>query len=260
MGFSRQGYWNGLTCPSPGDLPDPGINKPSLLTMSTHITITTIKIQDIPVIPKSFLISLSKSIPTHPHQKHILIQRAEVFWTRLEFLFTNIYQALCMVTDPGEASLGKGCHMLEVVCCGGRFDLTSWGHCRPQLTASLGGHSAVLKPWPCPPHPPSSPVVPGSPARRKHRFLAFHVKGCTELPRKLQVVRYKSYLDLLVICFLNRLCQIGLKLSQKEDMRICWARRHPQDTGWCVWERCVGRAPQRLGHSPVQDRFRPMAC
>ena len=25
MEFSRQGYWSGLTFPSPGDLPDPGI-------------------------------------------------------------------------------------------------------------------------------------------------------------------------------------------------------------------------------------------
>ena len=25
MGFSRQGYWSGLTFPSPGDLPNPGI-------------------------------------------------------------------------------------------------------------------------------------------------------------------------------------------------------------------------------------------
>ena len=25
MGFSRQDYWNGLPFPSPGDLPDPGI-------------------------------------------------------------------------------------------------------------------------------------------------------------------------------------------------------------------------------------------
>ena len=24
VGFSRQGYWSGLPCPSPGDLPDPG--------------------------------------------------------------------------------------------------------------------------------------------------------------------------------------------------------------------------------------------
>ena len=25
MGFSRQEYWSGLTCPPPGDLPDAGI-------------------------------------------------------------------------------------------------------------------------------------------------------------------------------------------------------------------------------------------
>ena len=30
MGFPRQEYWSGLPCPSPGDLPDPGI-KPSYL-------------------------------------------------------------------------------------------------------------------------------------------------------------------------------------------------------------------------------------
>ena len=30
MGFSRQGYWNGLPCPPPGDLPDPGIDPVSL--------------------------------------------------------------------------------------------------------------------------------------------------------------------------------------------------------------------------------------
>ena len=30
MGLSRQEYWSGLPFPSPGDLPDPGIN-PSLL-------------------------------------------------------------------------------------------------------------------------------------------------------------------------------------------------------------------------------------
>ena len=29
MGFSRQEYWNGLPCPSPGDLPNPGIEPTS---------------------------------------------------------------------------------------------------------------------------------------------------------------------------------------------------------------------------------------
>ena len=28
MGFSRQEYWNGLLCPPPGDLPNPG-NEPT---------------------------------------------------------------------------------------------------------------------------------------------------------------------------------------------------------------------------------------
>ena len=30
MGFSRQQYWSGLRFPSPGDLPDPGIEPASL--------------------------------------------------------------------------------------------------------------------------------------------------------------------------------------------------------------------------------------
>ena len=30
MGFSRQEYWNGLPCPPPGDLPDPGVEPASL--------------------------------------------------------------------------------------------------------------------------------------------------------------------------------------------------------------------------------------
>ena len=32
MGFSRQEYWNGLPCPPPGDLPNPGIKPVSLIS------------------------------------------------------------------------------------------------------------------------------------------------------------------------------------------------------------------------------------
>ena len=32
QGFSRQEYWSGLPCPSPGDLPDPGIVSMSLMS------------------------------------------------------------------------------------------------------------------------------------------------------------------------------------------------------------------------------------
>ena len=32
MGFFRQEYWSGLPCPAPGDLPNPGIKPPSLMS------------------------------------------------------------------------------------------------------------------------------------------------------------------------------------------------------------------------------------
>ena len=32
MGFFRQEYWSGLSCPPPGDLPDPGIHPSSLMS------------------------------------------------------------------------------------------------------------------------------------------------------------------------------------------------------------------------------------
>ena len=32
MEFSRQEYWSGLSCPPPGDLPDPGIEPSSLMS------------------------------------------------------------------------------------------------------------------------------------------------------------------------------------------------------------------------------------
>ena len=41
-GFSRQGYWSGLPCPSPGDLPDPGVkptfSEPPALHWATRKT------------------------------------------------------------------------------------------------------------------------------------------------------------------------------------------------------------------------------
>ena len=34
MGFSRQGYWSGLPFPSPGDLPNPGTESASLMSLA----------------------------------------------------------------------------------------------------------------------------------------------------------------------------------------------------------------------------------
>ena len=44
MGFSRQEHWSGLQCPSPGDLPDPGIEPVFLKSPALaggFLTITT---------------------------------------------------------------------------------------------------------------------------------------------------------------------------------------------------------------------------
>ena len=37
MGFYRQGYWSGLACPPPGDLPDPGMEPMSLVSPALQV-------------------------------------------------------------------------------------------------------------------------------------------------------------------------------------------------------------------------------
>ena len=39
MGFSRQEYWSGLPFPSPGDLPDPGIEPESPTWQADYFTV-----------------------------------------------------------------------------------------------------------------------------------------------------------------------------------------------------------------------------
>ena len=41
MGFSRQEYWSGLPCPSPGDLPDLGIELGSPASVNGFFTNST---------------------------------------------------------------------------------------------------------------------------------------------------------------------------------------------------------------------------
>ena len=66
MGFSRQEYWSGLPCPSPGDLPDPGIEpmSPALAggylttsaTWEAHLcTVTLVKSRGICPLQLTFL-------------------------------------------------------------------------------------------------------------------------------------------------------------------------------------------------------------
>ena len=41
MGFSRQEYWSGLPCLPPGDLPEPGIEPQSLMSLGEFFTPST---------------------------------------------------------------------------------------------------------------------------------------------------------------------------------------------------------------------------
>ena len=63
MRFSKQGYWSGLPCPLPGDLPDPGIEPASLMSPSLagrfFTTITTWK------APGSCLDNIKCEVPCH---------------------------------------------------------------------------------------------------------------------------------------------------------------------------------------------------
>ena len=43
MGFSRKEYWNGLPCPPPGDLLDPGIKSVSLISPALRGRFFTIR-------------------------------------------------------------------------------------------------------------------------------------------------------------------------------------------------------------------------
>ena len=46
MGFSRQEHWSGLPCPSPGDLPDPGMSLTSpVLAREFFTTSATLEAQ-----------------------------------------------------------------------------------------------------------------------------------------------------------------------------------------------------------------------
>ena len=54
MGFSRQEYWSGLLLPSPGDLPDPGIDHRSALQVNYYPSEPSGKLKDKGIRPFFF--------------------------------------------------------------------------------------------------------------------------------------------------------------------------------------------------------------
>ena len=69
MGFSRQGYWSGLLCLPPADLPDPGIKPMSLIspalaggfftTSATWEALAFVIYADIPLTKESHMVESS---------------------------------------------------------------------------------------------------------------------------------------------------------------------------------------------------------
>ena len=48
MGFSRQGYWSGLPCPPPGDVPNPGVEPTSPVTPALQVDSLPLSLQGSP--------------------------------------------------------------------------------------------------------------------------------------------------------------------------------------------------------------------
>ena len=61
IAFSRQEYWSGLLCPPPGDLPDPGIEPASLMSLALVGSLPLALLGS----PKSWEIYLLKKEPSN---------------------------------------------------------------------------------------------------------------------------------------------------------------------------------------------------
>ena len=57
LGFSRQEYWSGLPCPSPGDLPNPGMELESPAFHADFSSVWATKKDPKTVQPKTFTVS-----------------------------------------------------------------------------------------------------------------------------------------------------------------------------------------------------------
>ena len=86
MGFSWQGYWSGLPCPPPGDLPDPGIESASLMSLA--------------LAGRSFTTSATWEAPTFNILEHK--QTCLLLWSKILLTFKAVHyrNILGKVTFP----------------------------------------------------------------------------------------------------------------------------------------------------------------
>ena len=79
LGFSRQEYWSVLPCPPPGDLPDPGIELASLLSLA--------------LAGKFFTTSATWEVLAKLHIQTLSQQKGGTFLELLPIVFSIRYQA-----------------------------------------------------------------------------------------------------------------------------------------------------------------------
>ena len=93
MGFSRQEYWSGLPFPSPGDLPDPGI-EPGFPTLEADTLIS--EPPGKPRVPLSWLRTQVQSLvrELRSHKPHCMVKINKYFLNVSSLLIkTDIYQS-----------------------------------------------------------------------------------------------------------------------------------------------------------------------
>ena len=100
MGFSRQEYWSGLPYPSPGNLPDLGIEPVFLMSPTVaggfYTTSTTWKAQ----FPKCFL--LKKKSTMNSKQK----EKEKICWFNNHYPSFPPFLRYCFICWPGERIRG----------------------------------------------------------------------------------------------------------------------------------------------------------
>ena len=113
-GFSRQEYWSGLPCPSPGDLPDPGIEPRYPALQADSLTSeppgkpkTEWRRAFLEVCQDSFCLFVFDLCASHAKFSLHDFSRVQLFATP----WTVAAQAPCTRGFPGK-NTGVGCHFL----------------------------------------------------------------------------------------------------------------------------------------------------
>ena len=107
MGFSRQEYWTGLSCPPPGDLPNQGIKPTSLMSLA--------------LADGFFTISPTWESPTQPYYLSICVS-----WRRREFIREFIRDPASIFSSPLLYSLA---YVTVFVTYKFHKTPSSWGQC-----------------------------------------------------------------------------------------------------------------------------------